>query len=470
MTLLTLLLLPFLVSLGCLLGRRQTARPLAIVGSGLHLIVTVWALAQGEVAAITLEWIPSLGINLELGVSGAGYLMLILAPLLTTSALLLTPEDQPRMAPYCGLMLMLSASLCGLFMAQNLGLFYIFFELMLIPAVLLTARWGGENGQAAAFKFFLYTLVGSLPMLLGVLVVWNGARGGSLSFSDIVFLDEQTQIWAFGLFALAFAIKTPLVPLHGWLVFLYKSAPAPVTAVIAGAMSKAGVYGFIQVGMVVFPQGFRHWLDFLLLLAVVTLFYGAVSALGDKGVRGTLAFSSLSHMGMIALGIFSLNELGVAGAGLQMFSHGIATGGLFLVVALLARRGCPEAIEDSGGLAQSAPKLSALFLAFTLAGLGQPGLCSYPGELMIITGLAQPDVAPRLAALCALAIVLAAWYMLRLYQGVMQGEAKRTISDLRSDESFALAPLLVMVVAVGVFPGVFLEPIQTWLVGLEWSL
>lgn len=460
MSLVVLLLVPFLIGMCCLTQTREAARPFAIAGSLGHLLLALWVVSRPEWPQFQLAWLPSAGLSFSLGVDGAGYLLLVLTPLLTTLALILTPLETERAESFYGLLLILSAALTGLFLADNLLLFYFFFEVMLLPALLLTARWGGPNGRKAAFKFFLFTMAGSLPMLFGVLFLAS-LTDGNLDFSQLRSVDPATQRWLFVLFALAFSVKTPLVPFHGWLVDLYRSAPPQVTAVVAAVMSKAGVYGFIKVGLLVFPEAMASAAPVLLVMAVIGVLYGGFCALGDPTIKGTLAYSSLSHMGMIVMGLVALNRTGLSGGTLQMLNHGLATGGLFLVVAVLAGRGLSDQLDQNGGLAQSAPRLAVVFLFLTMASLGVPGLCSYPGELLILTGLFRE--APRMTVLASLGIVIAAWYLLRLYQGVMHGPSRQSTSDLSAWEFSGFLPLLVLVVVVGAAPGVWLDPVQLWM-------
>jgi NADH-quinone oxidoreductase subunit M len=446
-----LIVLPAIGALICYLMRDRTA-PLAAAAVALGCLVQGLVVMTSGAAAWNHRWIPSMGINLDLAVHPYGVAMLVLTPLLTFGALCMLRPGMERRAEFCGHLLLLLASLQGLFLADNLGLFYVFFELMLLPSLMLTSRWGGERGRAASVKFLLYTLMGSLPMLLGVLSLGLSSTQGSLQFAALRELPDALQQGAFWLFTLAFLVKLPIFPLHGWQVDLYRSAPAPVVAVVAGAMSKAGAYGLLRVVFELFPTAAEQYAPVLSGLALVSLLYGAVCALGATDLRGILAYSSLSHLSLVTLAIFVGNEAGRQGAVLQMFAHGVATGGLFLFLAALENRGFTSELRQLGGLARTLPQLAALGLVFAMASLGCPGLCSFPAELAMLLGISQTSGA--LALLAALGVILAAWYGLRFYQGTMNGPAQDTLvhADLTSWEWVALLPLAILCFAVGLFP------------------
>jgi NADH-quinone oxidoreductase subunit M len=316
----------------------------------------------------------------------------------------------------------------------------------------------------------MFTLVGSLPMLLGVLMLAFADHGPSrtpnLEFASLTGLPAETQIRLFFLFLLAFMVKMPIVPFHGWLAPLYRNAPASAVAVIAAMMSKAGTYGLYKIGFTIFPQAMIKYLPFVGSLVVLSLLYGAFAAIGSESLREVLAFSSLSHIAMIALGIVTFTTVGAAGANLQMAGHALATGGLFLAVALMEKRDMPDELRRFGGMAQIAPRFAALVLFLTLASLGQPGLGSFPGELLILTGVYENFAA--VAVVACLAIVLAAGYMLRWYQTIFTGElgTYRASSDLRGREVVVLLVPILLSLLLGFAPSIFLQPIQSWLTGV----
>lgn len=448
-----LIVLPAVGALICYLMRDRTA-PLvaAAVALGSLLQGVLVMTSRATVQPWSHKWIPSMGINLDLAAHPYGVPLLVLTPLLTFGALCMLRPGLERRGEFCGHLLLLLAALQGLFLADNLGLFYVFFELMLLPSLMLTSRWGGERGRGASVKFLLYTLLGSLPMLLGVLSLGLTTSDGSLQFSALKDLPDHVQGGVFWLFTLAFLVKLPIFPLHGWQVDLYRSAPAPVIAVVAGAMSKAGAYGLLRVVLELFPAASNQYAPVLSGLALVSLLYGGVCALGATDLRGILAYSSLSHLGLVTLAIFVGNEAGRDGAVLQMFSHGVATGGLFLFLAALENRGFTSELRQLGGLARTLPQLAALGLVLAMASLGCPGLCSFPAELAMLLGISQTS--GMLAFLAALGVILAAWYGLRFYQGTMNGPAldAPVHDDLTSWEWAALLPLVILCFAVGLFP------------------
>ena len=415
-------------------------------------------------------WFPQVGLNWSLGLDGANVWLVLLTPLITGLALLTIPNGTERVALYSANLMLLNGFLTGLFLAQNLGLFYIFFEAMLIPAVLLVAGWSRTQGRESAFRFVMFTLVGSLPMLLGVLILaFKTSLPGhmpSLEFLDLKGLGPEDQVRYFILFLLAFMVKMPIAPLHGRLPPLYRNAPAPVVAVIAAMMGKAGAYGLFKIGLTIFPRAMVDYMQPLSTLVVLSLLYGAFAALGSESLREVLAFSSLSHMAMIALGIVTFTTAGAAGSGLQMAGHALATGGLFLVVALMEKREMPDELRRLGGWAKSAPRFATLALFLSLASLGQPGLGSFPGELLILTGVY--DNFPIIAVVSSLAIVLAAAYMLRWYQTVFTGEPGPypVSADLRGREMAMLLVPITLSLVMGFAPSIFLQPIQKWLVGV----
>lgn len=411
---------------------------------------------------VSLPWIPELGLNWSLGVDGLNTLLLVLTPLLTLLAILSRSQDSDKLAGFVGNLLILDGMLCGLFMAQNLGLFYIFFEAMLLPTLVLVAGWSKRDGAETALKFFLYTLVGSLPMLLGILVfAFTIPGGGSLDFRDLQVLSSDRQLTLFLPFLLAFLVKIPVVPLHGWLPTLYRNAPAAVTVIVAALMGKAGVYGLLKVGYTLFPDALMQLAPTLCLLAVASIIYGAMAALGSDSVREVLAFSSLSHMAMIALGVFSFTRNGAEGASLQMVGHAVSTGGLFLVVALLERRSLPDKLRRYGGLAQITPRLAVAALFLTLASLGQPGLGGFPGELYILAG--SWEKFPALTVVALLGIVLAAAYLLRWYQKIFTGSpgTVKPPADLTTEESMLLFVPVTLTLLIGLCPSLFLTLIRS---------
>jgi NADH-quinone oxidoreductase subunit M len=449
---LALLAVPLMGALWCYQMRDRSAPGWCGFFSSLSVLLSIALLLEPKGQSLDWNWLPELGLQFQLAPTPTSLLMLLLTPLLTLVSLGMLRPGMERRAEYCGHLLLVQASLQGLFLADNLGLFYIFFELMLLPGLLLAARWGGDRGRSAALKFFLYTLVGSLPMLLGVLTLAIRPDGNSLRFSDLQNLPAETQMAAFWLFALAFLVKTPIFPLHGWQVDLYRTAPAPALAVIGGAMSKAGLYGIIRVILPLFPLAVTQNTPLLGGLLLFSLLYAACCALGAPCLRSILAYSSLSHLSLVALALFLGGPVGMAGAQLQMFSHGVATGGLFLVVAALENRGLSGELKQLGGLARPMPALASLALVLAMASLGCPGLCSFPAELAMLIGIYKTSWS--VASWASLAVIVAGWYGLRFYQGTWNGplEGAPELADLQEREWLSLIPLVVLCFAIGLSP------------------
>ena len=464
------LILPLIAAVACFFmkqaGAKFFAGLVALCQLLLGLKMTCGVPTPGVLNSF-VPWVPALGLNWSLGLDGANLLLVVLTPLLTVLAILSLSPKTDNLGSFVASILLLDGFLCGLFLSQNLGLFYIFFEAMLLPVLILISGWAKRDGPSTAYKFLMYTLVGSLPMLLGVLsLAFSSEPGGSLEFSQLGDLDPKRQYYLFFPFLLAFLVKMPIVPFHGWLPTLYRNAPASVTVLIAALMSKAGTYGLLKVGLTVFPIALGEMSGFLAILAVVSLLYGAFSALGSNSLREVLAYSSLSHIAMIAFGITSLSSAGVSGACLQMAGHALATGGLFLVVAMMENRGLPDEMSEYGGLAKKNPRLAAFSLFLVLAALGQPGLGSFPGELLILTG--TWGVNSILTVLATLGIVLAGAYMLYWYQTIFTGPkaAFEIPEDLTALETAILTVPILLSLAMGFAPSYFLMSAQSWLRGV----
>lgn len=447
-------------------GARGFGALIALLQLAIGVELTMWNVDPSGTNVLH-SWIPRLGLNWSLGIDGGNVLLVLLTPLITALAILSISRRTTRLASFVASLLLLDGFLSGLFLSQNLGLFYVFFEAMLLPAIVLITGWSKKDGRSTAIKFLMYTMVGSLPMLIGILALaFTGTGAENLEFSSLGEIRETQQFFLFFPFLLAFVVKMPLVPFHGWLPTLYKNAPASVTVVIAALMSKAGTYGLMKVGYTVFPKAFGAIEGYLAVLAVITILYGAFAALGADSIKEVLAYSSLSHIAMIAFGLCTFELDGAAGAALQMVGHAVATGGMFLVVALFEKRGLPDQIRRYGGLAKCTPRLATYALFLTLASLGQPGLGSFPGELFIVAGAWHSF--PSLTVLATVGIVLAAAYLLRWYQAIFTGEqgTYRDPVDLNNGERLLLSIPIGLTIALGFFPTWFLAPIQAWLEGV----
>ncbi len=407
----------------------------------------------------SVPWIPQLRIFYRLGVDGISLWLVVLNAFLTVIAILATPISTRNVSRFVALLLAMSAGLAGVFMATDLVLFYVFWEAMLIPAYFLLWIFGeGERPGRAAVKFVLYTLAGSLLMLVGVIgeYVFTGKQTFDLATLATLAPSPSIQFGLFFVFALAFAIKTPLFPFHSWLPDAYMAAPAPVLVTFAGVMGKAGAYGFLRIAVPLFPEpvGWWDWRWVVPVLAVAAIIWGALMAIAQRDMKLLVAYSSVSHMGFIVLGIFAYNVQGQQGAVVQMVNHGLIISALFLLVAWISDRAGTRDRSAMAGLATRMPVMAGVFFVVTLAALGLPGLNSFVGEFMTLLGAWQR--APLLAVFGSIGLVLAPVYMLRLFQGVMQGIPAGPVprSDIYTGQLVLLAPLVLLMFAIGLYPNV----------------
>ncbi|HKV89385.1 MAG TPA: NADH-quinone oxidoreductase subunit M [Candidatus Dormibacteraeota bacterium] len=405
-----------------------------------------------------LAWIPQLSIFYRLGVDGISVWLVLLNAFLTVIAILATPVAK-RTSGFVALMLAMSAGLAGLFMATDLVLFYVFWEAMLIPAYFLLWLHGeGPRPGSAAIKFVLYTLAGSLLMLVGVIgeYIATGKQTFDLATLSTLAPSPAIQFGLFFVFALAFAIKTPLFPFHSWLPDAYMAAPTPMLITFAGVMGKAGAYGFLRIAIPLFPQpvDWWDWRWVIPVLAVAAIIWGALMAIAQRDIKLLVSYSSVSHMGFIVLGVFALNVQGQQGAVIQMVNHGVIIAALFLLVGWLADLTGTRDRTAMAGLARRMPIMTGVFMVVTLAALGLPGLNSFVGEFMTLLGAWQR--APVLAVVAAIGLVLAPVYMLRLFQGAMHGEPVGPVprSDLYAGRLTLLSPLVLSMFAIGLYPAV----------------
>jgi NADH-quinone oxidoreductase subunit M len=406
------------------------------------------------------EWIPELGIHYSLGVDGLNLFMIALTAIAWVPCTLVaafTELERPRLFFFhLGLA---ETAVLGAFVAQDLALFIVFFDLMLVPFYFLIGGWGTGDRVRATTKFVIYTLSGSLLMMaaaiaLGVLATPDG---GSISFSlaDLrahpVALGSQE--WIVLLFALAFFVKAPLFPLHGWVPETYRSTSIPVLALLSGVLSKVGVYGFLRIVLPIMPGGAEHWQELFIILAVFSILYGSVLAFSQDNIRLVIAYSSIAQLGFIVLGIFAFADNGAQGALLQMLNHGLVVVPLFLIVGVIALRARgSESLTELGGMAFRAPVLAGLFLVVSLATLAMPGSGNFIGEILILFGTFEDQFVYGLVA--AVGVVLAAVYMIRLYQGTMHGRVGAAVESREIDRVnlAAVVPLVAVVIALGLYP------------------
>jgi NADH-quinone oxidoreductase subunit M len=450
---------------------RGLARWAVLTGTVLVLAYAIAMLADFESGSRGIqyvtddEWISELGIRYQLGIDGLNLFMVVLTALAWVPCTLvaaLREHDRPKLF-FFNLALGETAVL-GAFMAQDLALFIVFFDLMLVPFYFMIGGWGTGERVRATTKFVIYTLAGSLLMLgaavaLGVL---STPDGGEISFSlaelERRSVGEGTQQWIVLLFALAFFVKAPLFPLHGWVPETYRASPIVTIALLSAVLSKVGVYGFLRIVLPVMPEGSQHWQELFIVVAVFSILYGSVLAFSQDNVRLVVAYSSIAQLGFIVLGIFALDDKGAQGAVFQMLNHGLVVVPLFLIIGVIAARaGGSESLSELGGMAFRAPVLAALFLIVSFATLAMPGSPNFVGEILILFGALEDKFVYGLIA--SAGVVLAGVYMIRVYQRTMHnrvGPAVRS-RDIDPVNLAAVAPLVAVVVALGVYPHFVVE-------------
>jgi NADH-quinone oxidoreductase subunit M len=415
------------------------------------------------------DWIPAFGIDYYVGIDGISLLLVVLTAFLTPIALLSSWESVERkVKEFSIFILLLEAAMIGVFISLDLFLFYVFWDAMLVPMYFLIGIWGYDQRIYAAVKFMLYTMAGSVLMLIAILglAYLHQTATGSYSFDLLALygleLNEQTQFWFFLAFALAFAIKVPLFPFHTWLPDAHVQAPTAGSVILAGVLLKMGTYGLVRFAFPLFPEAAAYFAPWLALLAVIGIVYGALVAMVQPDMKKLVAYSSVSHLGFVVLGICAMNVQGMQGAVYQMLAHGISTGGLFLVVGMLSDRRHTRLISEFGGLKKAMPRLTAVFLIITLASVGLPGLNGFVGEFLIMLGAFRWDA--RYVVGAGLGVILSAVYMLwmfqRVYYGPVTHEENATLPDLRPREWAAVVPLVAMSLFMGIFPNVFLKPME----------
>jgi NADH-quinone oxidoreductase subunit M len=470
-----ILWLPIAAAIVCLVAPRSAAN--AAKGIGLVASVATFAISLGilqrfqeGVAGFQLlevhPWIPQWGINYAIGVDGIS-LWLVLLTTLLSPVVLLSSWNSIHKHPkeYVIAMLVLESAMIGAFLSLDILLFYVFFELMLLPMYLIIGVWGGANRIYAAVKFFLFTMAGSLLMLLGIiyLVFLELHQTGRISFAitDLYGLGipAHTQAWLFAAFALAFAIKVPLFPLHTWLPDAHVEAPTGGSIILAGVMLKMGTYGFLRFVLPLFPQATAKYANLMILLSVIGIIYGALVAWVQPDMKKLVAYSSVSHLGFCVLGIFALNQTSIEGSILQMLNHGLSTGALFLLVGVVYERRHTRLLADYGGIARTMPIYATCFVIAMLSSVGLPGLNGFVGEFLILAGSFKTH--PAYAIIAATGVILAAIYLLWLIQRVFYGpitkEENRHIPDIAWNELVAVGALFIFIVWIGIHPNTFLR-------------
>ncbi len=450
---------------------KLVANAVALVDFALSLVLLQgFEIATTQLQHVTkVSWIPQLGIEYFIGIDGISLLLVILTTGLGFIAVLSSwTYIQERLKEYYAILLLLQTGILGVFVSFDFFLFYVFWEVMLVPMYFLIGIWGDKNRLYAAIKFFLYTLFGSVLMLLGIIALYlaNAAETGVYTFNILEFyrltLSPDLQWWIFLAFFLGFAIKVPMFPFHTWLPDAHVQAPTAGSVILVGVLLKMGTYGFIRLSLPILPDATRQFVPMIAVLSIIAIIYGGLVALMQKDWKSLVAYSSVSHMGFITLGIFMLNPVALQGGIFQMLAHGVATGGLFLIVGLIYERMHTKEIARFSGLAQVMPVYATMFAIIAFASLGMPTLNGFIGEFLVLAGTFQESHQDAFFAVWG--VVLAAAYLLWLYQRVMLGEVKDDeiagLKDLNLRESMTLIPLVIMAIVMGVYPKPFLEMIE----------
>jgi NADH-quinone oxidoreductase subunit M len=469
----------FLPSLGALLAflisSEELVKRMALLTTTLTFLISLipFFLFDPSAAAMQFferaDWIPALGIRYEVGVDGISLLLIVLTTFLMPLTVLSAWDSvHERSREFLICLLFLESGMVGVFAAVDLFLFYVFWEATLIPMYFLIGVWGGPRRIYAAVKFMLYTMAGSLLMLVAILALYflHRQATGEATFNlfQLLQLDLplSTQRWLFLAFFLAFAIKVPLFPFHTWLPDAHVEAPTAGSVLLAGVLLKMGTYGFVRFCLPLFPAASFEATHIIATLAVVGIIYGALMALVQSDIKKLVAYSSVSHLGFVVLGIFAFTSQGLDGAVLQMVNHGVSTGALFLLVGMIYDRRHSRLIADFGGLAKIVPLFAAFFLVVSLSSIGLPGLNGFVGEFLILLGAFR--TLPTFAVIGALGVILAAVYMLWMYQRVMFGEVTHEenthLRDLNIRELTVLVPVVLVIVWIGVYPQPFLKRLE----------
>jgi NADH-quinone oxidoreductase subunit M len=469
----TLIFFPVLGGLSLLLVPRQqtaTIRLMALFVSLIELLLTLPLVLMFDKTTAAMQfvefhpWIAALNINYALGIDGISILFLLLTALIIVLSILVSWESiSTKVQEFFVAILLLEGAMMGVFCATDFFLFYIFWEAMLIPMFLIIGIWGGPNRIYATVKFFLYTLVGSLLMLVGIILLY---QNGGHTF-DILKLaghnySLKLQLLLFWAFFAAFAVKVPMWPVHTWLPDAHTEAPAAGSVILAGVLIKMGAYGFLRFSLPILPQATQQMLTPMLVLSVIAIVYGAIICLAQSDLKRLIAYSSVSHMGFVTLGLFALNQRGLEGAILQMINHGIVTGALFLAIGMIYERTHTREIAAYGGLASTMPVFAGFFLLFTLAAVGLPGTNGFVGEFLILLG--GFERAPWVSVVSASGLILGAWYMLWLYQRIFFNEVKESMQglvQLNLREILTLVPMVLLIFWIGLYPNALLGFMHT---------
>ncbi len=462
-----MILVPLLAAVACLYSGDRTARWLALGATVIDLVLGLylWAAYDPNGAQWQFtEYLPLFGrFAWAMGIDGIALMLIVLSVFLMPVCIAASWEAiQKRVPEFMAAFLLTEALLVGTFGAQDLFLFYIFFEAGLIPMYLIIGIWGGANRIYASYKFFLYTLLGSVLMLVAML--WMARTAGTTSIPELMRYDfpVQAQNWLFLAFFASFAVKMPMWPVHTWLPDAHVQAPTAGSVILAGVLLKLGGYGFIRFSLPMLPEGAAHWFWLVMILSMIAIVYTSLVALVQSDMKKLIAYSSVAHMAFVTIGLFAWNRQGLEGAMLVMLSHGLVSGALFLCVGVIYDRLHTREIDRYGGLANNMPGYAVLFLVFTMASVGLPGTSGFVGEFMSLLGAYQASSVVAFA--CTTGIILGAAYMLYLYRRVVFGTNANAdaaaMTDLTAREWAILVPIVLSVLWMGIYPESFIRPIR----------
>lgn len=475
--LVALILLPVILgAFTWLFKKTQAVTVYAIAAAFLQLLLTIFIILNfNPNAGFQLEtcqtWLPAIGINFHTGIDGTGLLMLILTNslmLLVMLAGLKKNKERPQLLYF--LLLFTQASLNGVFISLNAFLFYIFWELTLIPLYFIILLWGGENRQKITLKFFIYTLAGSLLMLFAFIFIYlktGGNHSADIKSFYYTCLEPATQKWLFWLIFAGFAVKVPVFPLHTWQPSTYTTAPLQGTMILAGIMSKMGIYGMIRWLLPVMPWAADQWKEVVICLSLIGILYGGIIAFRQKDLKTLAAWSSFSHTGLIVAGIFAFNIYALQGAMLQVFAHGINIAGLFYIIDMIERRAFTRNPAELGGIRTANPALAGIFMIIMLGSIALPLTNSFAGEFLIFIGLFKVRAAFMIIA--GLSIIIGAVYMLYIYQKTMLGNTNKLTENFAKTEwkeYLVLIPVVILVILFGVYPQPLLDLVNFCLSGI----
>lgn len=453
-------------------GKKESIRSIALGFTSINFIFSLFLLSGFDTTTHKMQfveryqWIPGIGSEYLVGIDGISLLMVLLTTFITMIGVLCSwSAVEERVKGYMVFMLILGAGMIGVFVSLDLVLFFLFWEIGLVPMYFLIGVWGGPRKLYAAFKLFLYTLFGSIFMLVGFLALYfaHGSVTGEYTFNLLKLYEisypYNLQWWVFLTFFLGFAIKVPMFPFHTWLPDAHVEAPTAGSVILAGILLKMGTYGFLRFNLPLLPEASRAFAPFILVIALIGIIYGALLALAQKDMKKLVAYSSVSHLGFVMAGIFVMNQQGMDGGVLQMVNHGITSAGLFLIVGMIYERRHTRMMDEFGGLSKVIPVYTILSTFIILSSLGMPGTNGFIGEILILVGLFKANT--LVAALAIVGVILGAAYMLGMYQKVMLNKLDKPenkgLKDLNAREIITLLPIIFLILWIGLYPKPFLK-------------